>query len=112
MTPPASGAPRQRASATDGPSLGEIGRLLEAMRVDTSSRFDDIDRKLDRIDATYVRRDLYDAESRARDTQVSSYEKRIQQLEDANQWLVRLVGGTIITAVLGGLFTASRLVGG
>lgn len=106
-------APRQRTPRpSDGPSLSEIGRILEALRGDTETRLDRIEGKFDKLDHTYVRRDLYDAEMRANTAQVEGYRERLAKLEDANQWLVRLVGGTIITAVLGGLFTASRFVGG
>ena len=105
-------APRQRASATDGPSLAEIGRVLEALRSDTESRLDRIEGKFDRLDVLYVRRDLYDAEMRALTAQIEGYRVRIDGLEDGNQWLVRLIVGAVITALLSGLFAASKVLGG
>lgn len=71
-----------------------------------------------RLDATYLRRDLFDAKSQtaelARDRQsdaMAALTDRVAQLEDDKKWLVRLVLGFIVLAVLGAVFAAAKVGG-
>jgi hypothetical protein len=81
------------------PTLGEIGRTLVLLRDDTA----DIRRQLEKLDGTYVRRDVYEEANRNRDA-------RIADLEATHVWLIRTVGGLVLTAT-GAVLVAFRVVG-
>jgi sugar-specific transcriptional regulator TrmB len=97
------------------PNLGEIGRRLQ----ESFSRLESLAHKLE--DGQFVRTDLYNLYKEGQasqlvtmkeaidqlervkvdSTEVNSMEQRIQQLEDDKKWLIRLVLGLVIVAVLG-----------
>ena len=81
------------------PTIGEIGRILVEVRADMAA----VRAKLDGLDASYVRRDVYEEASRSRD-------QRISDLEASHTWLVRTVGGLVLTAGAA-ILTAVRVVG-
>lgn len=100
--------PRQ---AEDGPTLGEIGRLLEALRAETKDFRTEVNVRFDGLSDTYVRKDVFDAVMLARSEYVKGLEERLASLEGNQAWIVRIVVSTVVMALIGGLFAASRLVG-
>lgn len=103
--------PQQRRTATDGPTLGEIGRLLEAFREETRAFRVEVNGRFDEIAGTYVRRDVFDAVMLARSEYVKGIEDRLVKLEGNQAWIVRIVISTVVLGLLGGLFAASKAVG-
>jgi hypothetical protein len=107
MTPP-----QPRRSSADNPTLGEIGRLLEAFRAEAKEEFTEINRRFDRLDSTYVRKETYDANENARNIYIAGHDSRISAMESNQAWIVRIVISTVVVALIGGLFAASKMVGG
>jgi hypothetical protein len=103
--------PPQQRRTIDGPSLGEIGRLLEALRDETRAFRVEVNGRFDEIAGTYLRVDVYRAERSASAEYVKGIESRLEKLEGNQAWLVRIIIGTVIAAVLGGLFAASKVIG-
>lgn len=105
----------------EGPSLGELSRQVR----DVFARFEGLARRLE--DGQFVRTDLYvlyrqnvDQALATLQERVRGYEankidkgdldgleKRVAQLEDDKKWLVRLVLGFIVLAILGAVFAVS-----
>lgn len=104
--------PQQRRSPTDGPTLGEVARLIEALRDDTTNRFDRIDSRFDKLDSTYVRKETYDALERSTGILVDGLRQDITRLQNAQQWLLRAIGGAVIVGLVGAFFAASKFVSG
>lgn len=102
---------QQRPAASDSPTLGEIGRLLEALRGETQAFRNEVNARFDEIAGTYVRRDVYDAEARANASYVKGLEERVVTLEGNQAWIARIIIGAVVMAILGGLFAATKLVG-
>lgn len=105
MTPP-----QRRIADNAGMSLGEVARLIEALRADNTVRFDKLDARLDTFDVTYVRRETYVADARAKDLYMDGHDVRLAKLEGTLQWILRTAGGAIIIAVIGVFFAASKWV--
>lgn len=103
--------PPRRVTA-DNPTLGEIGRLLEAFRAEAGERFDKVDARLDKIDETYLRKETYSANEIARNAYIDGHDKRLGSLESNQAWIVRIVISAVVVGLIGALFAASRLVGG
>lgn len=95
--------PAANARTNDGMSLPEVARLIEALRNDTTTRFDRLDQKIDSFDTTYVRREIYVAV-------VGALEARLAKVEGALQWVLRTAGGAIMVAVVGAFFAASKWI--
>lgn len=95
----------------DGPSLGEIGRLLETLRDEQRDFRGEVNRKFDQLDSTYLRVAIFDATMLARSQYVKGLEDRIASIEGNLAWGTRIIVGTVIMAVIGGLFAASKVVG-
>lgn len=94
---------QRRVSDADGMTLPEVARLIEALRNDTTTRFDRLDQKIDSFDTTYVRREIYVAV-------VGALEARLAKVEGALQWVLRTVGGAVMVAVVGAFFAASKWI--
>lgn len=77
-----------------GPTLGEIGRRLDGL----SAQVRDI--KTD-LNATYLRRDVYEAERRAHEQEMRGAVTRIDAIEQGKKWGFR----TIVTSVVAAAFT-------
>lgn len=84
---------------------------MDALRVDSTSRFDRIESRIERLDVTFVRKETYEAEKLARTEFIEGLVTRISALESTVQWAQKIVVGAVITAVLAGLFTAQQAVG-
>lgn len=97
--------------AAQQPTLGEIGRLLEALREETRAFRTEVNGRFDEIAGTYLRRDVYNAESKAAGAYVELLEGRLEKLEGNQAWLVRIIISTVVLAILGSLFAASKLIG-
>lgn len=106
MSPPQ----QRRAADNAGMSLGEVARLIEALRVDNTVRFDKLDARLDTFDATYVRRETYTADRKGSELYIAGMESRVAKLEGTLQWVLRTAGGGVIAAVIGLFFAASKWV--
>lgn len=65
-----------------------------------------------RLDTNYVRFDIFEASKQLAEAERVQINSRIEKLESRSEWLIRTVGGFIILAVLGGLFTVAKAVGG
>lgn len=104
--------PQQRRNDADGMTLGEVARLIEALREDTTTRFDRIDSRFDRLDTTYVRKETYDALERSTGILVDGLRQDITRLQNGQQWLLRAIGGAVIMALVGAFFAASKFIGG
>lgn len=105
MTPPAQSA-TPRARRADDPTLGELGRILTEVRDEQRSFRGEVGERFDKLDTTYVRRDVYDTQLIASAAYLKGLVDRIEELEGTNQWLLRLVVGLVVTALIGGLFAA------
>lgn len=103
--------PQQRPASQDDMSLGEVARMIEALRIDTTDRFDRIDAKFDRIDSTYVRREMYDALERTTSVQIDGIRSDVAKLQNAQSWLIRTLGGAVIVGLVGAFLAAAKFVG-
>lgn len=110
----------------DGPSVGELSRRM----TDVFSRFEGLARRLE--DGQFVRTDLYNQYKAALDSALlelqrrvskiendkldqddkHNFDSRIGQLEDDKKWLIRLIIGFIVLAVLGLIFVTNGGGGG
>jgi DNA polymerase II small subunit/DNA polymerase delta subunit B len=93
-----------------GISLPEVARMIEALRNDTTDRFDKLDRKFDSLDATYVRRETYVSDRKGADVYIAGMETRVAKLENTLQWVLRTAGGAFMVAVIGAFFAASKWI--
>jgi hypothetical protein len=89
-------------------SLGEVARMIEALRADTTSRFDKIDERLDRLDSTYVRKETYSADRKASEVYIAGMESRVAKLEGTLQWVLRTGGGAFIASIVAALAAAAK----
>lgn len=103
---------QQRRQDDDGPGLGEVARLIEALRTETTSRFDKIDGKFDRLDSTYVRRETYDALATSTGVLIDGLRTDVSRLQNSQSWLLRTLGAAVIVALIGAFFAASKFLGG
>lgn len=92
----------------DGMSLGEVARMIEALRADTTTRFDKIDERLDRLDSMYVRRETYTADRKASEVYIAGMESRVAKLEGTLQWVLRTGGGAFIASIVAALAAAAK----
>lgn len=96
-----------------GIGIGELSRQVR----DVLLRFEGL---ATRLDTSYVQKELYNLrqevidksflaleKDKAENSTVEELRKRIESLEDDKKWLVRLVIGFIILAILGAIFVAS-----
>lgn len=102
--------PQQRRSNDEGMSLGEVARLIEALRFDTTTRFDKIDDRLGRFEDTHLQVAVYNSDKRATDIYTAGLEARVLKLEGTLQWVLRTTGGAFIVAIITLLFAASQWV--
>jgi len=104
----------------EGVSLGELSRRL----TDVFTRFEGLARRLE--EGQFVRTDLYQAEKRSVDASIADLvrkiedldkskvsasdlantESRLAQLEDDKKWLIRIVLGLVIAAVVGAVLAS------
>jgi hypothetical protein len=61
-----------------------------------------------RVESTYVRFDLFEASKQLQETERQGLLARIQKLEDRSEWLVRTVGGLVISAIVGIVVVSSK----
>lgn len=92
-------------------TLGEVARLIEALRDDTTTRFDRIELKFDRLDGTYVRKETYDALERSTGLLIDGLQRDVSKLQNAQSWLLRSIGGAVIIGLIGAFFAAAKFVG-
>ena len=92
----------------DGMSLGEVARMIEALRADNTSRFDKIDVRLDGLDSTYVRKETYVADRKASEVYIAGMESRVAKLEGSQQWVLRTIGAALITILIAALLAAAK----
>lgn len=59
-----------------------------------------IDSLPDKIDRTYVRVDVYEADERTRDGVMASILFRVDKMESWGKWLAAIVIGAVVVAVL------------
>lgn len=85
----------------DGMSLGEVARLIEALRSDTTGRFDRIDTRLDGYEDTFLRKETYTLYT-------AGLERRVEKLEGTLQWVLRAFGGAFIAGVVTALVAAAK----
>lgn len=102
---------QQRRSEEEGPSLGEVARLIEALRSETTSRFDKIDGKFDRLDSVYVRKETYDALASSTGVLIDGLRADVSRMQNSQSWLLRTLGGAVIIALVGAFFAAAKFLG-
>lgn len=61
-----------------------------------------------RVESTYVRFDLFEASKQLQETERQALIGRIVKLEDRSEWLVRVIGAIIISAIIGVVFASSK----
>lgn len=107
---------RRSPVVVDVPTLGELLRRTDDLKGLIREQTHDIVGRLDafeaRVDATFVRRDTYDAQLRASTQLWDGLTLRLAKLEDNQSWLVRAILMVAITAVLAGLGVVARAVFG
>lgn len=83
---------------TDGDrTLGEIGRLLDS----TLTRIESL---VTQLDATYLRKDLFNQ-------RMEGIEDRLDKIESRGEWVVRTVGALVIAGIFSAVFVISKLHG-
>ena len=87
--------------ATHEPTLGEIMRRLD----DLSLAVREIPI---RIDETYLRRDVHEAQMGKVTQSLDHLLDRIKKLESRSEWVVRSIGGLIITGLVTGWYLLQR----
>ena len=79
---------------------------------ETTRRIDDLVSRLEalsvRLETKYVRFDLFEASKQLAEAERAQINQRLEKMESRSEWLLRLVGGMIVTAVLGLVITAAR----
>jgi hypothetical protein len=74
---------------------GELGRLLDSV-------ITRIENLILNLDATYLRKDLFDTEKRI-------INERLDKIEGRGEWIVRTVGALFIAAVFSTIFVIQKL---
>ncbi len=79
---------------------------------EVTRRLDDVTSRLEalaiRMESTYVRFDLFEASKQLQETERLQTNQRIEKLESRSEWIIRTVGGLIITTVLGVVIATAR----
>lgn len=75
----------------------EIVRSLR--RIETNVH--QLDEKIDSLDATFVRAELFESMMKSQHIVFENHERRLNQLEGWGLWVTRLVMGALIIGVLG-----------
>lgn len=75
-------------------SVHELGRQLR-------EALNRIEGLTTRLDMYYVRKDLFESNERTHDVIHKDLRQDVDQLLDDKKWLIRLVGGIIILALIG-----------
>lgn len=85
----------------DDPTNGELKLMLSALNKAVTGLTGEVHGLRQQMEATYVRQDLYarDQESHSRSHR-GQYE-RLERLESARDWVLRIVLAVVIVAVLG-----------
>ena len=89
-------------TVSEGYSLGEVGRRLD----EVTSRLEAL---AARMETTYVRFDLFEASKQLNETERAQLSGRLEKLESRSEWIVRSVGGIIITGLVGIVIAATRV---
>lgn len=84
---------------------GEIDRRFNDMSVRLSEM-------ATRLETQYVRVDVFEATKRLTDSEMSQISIRVGKLESRNEWLIRIIGGGVVTAILSGLFFYGKVKNG
>jgi hypothetical protein len=77
-------------------SLGELGRSVDALTAEVRAL-------PGRLEQTYVRKDVYDADSRTLAQTLETLVANVAGLQANQAWIVRAVIGAVVLAILGGV---------
>ena len=94
--------PPQRRPADDGPTLGEVSRQL----AEVAQQLRDL---IDRLDLTYVRRDVYDAQREGDLRTLTELRRDADAIVDQQRQNRRLAVSGIVLPILSGLILAVLL---
>lgn len=76
-------------------------------------RFNDLSLRLSematRLETQYVRVEIFEATKRLNDTELANISTRVGKLESRSEWMIRAIGGGLITAMLGMLFIYGKV---
>lgn len=79
-------------------------------------RFNDMSLRLTemstRLETQYVRVDVFEATKRLTDSEMAQISTRVGKLESRNEWLIRIIGGSVVTAILSALFFYGKVKNG
>lgn len=87
---------------SDDYSLGEVSRRMD----EVTARLETLGT---RMETTYVRFDLFEASKQLNETERVQLSKRVDKLESRSEWLVRAVGGGIISTMLAAAIALTRI---
>lgn len=95
----------------DEPTLGEIGRGLELLRTEQGKRFDNMDKKFEGLGLTYIRKDLYDANTVTLTGRIEALEEENAQIKTQRRTLIYLVFSAllfplVVAAIIALVFTS------
>lgn len=87
---------------SDDRTLGEVSRRMDEVvaRMETMST---------RMETQFVRFDLFEASKQLNETERSQLSDRVSKLESRSEWLIRTVGGVIITGLVGAAIALARM---
>jgi hypothetical protein len=86
------------------PTLGEIMRRLD----DLTTEVKQININ---IGETYVRRDVYSADSQRITQAMETITDRLEKMESRSEWVVRTVGALFIATVVGASIYVGQIIG-
>ena len=74
-------------------------------------RLDSLERELKALDGRYLSRELMEERSKAQGERIGNLELEVQALQDDRKWLLRLVMGGIVMAMLSLVVNGPGLIG-
>jgi hypothetical protein len=79
---------------------------------DVSRRMDEVVQRMEslalRIETTYVRFDLFEASKQLNETERLQLSTRLDKMESRSEWLIRTVGGVVVSGILGLVVALTR----
>jgi hypothetical protein len=84
------------------PTLAEVARRVDDL-------VERMEKAIDRLETQYVRFDVFVGFKEGMVDGRAEVDRRIEQLESRQEWLVRTIGGLVLAALLGAVFAAGRV---
>lgn len=86
-------------------TLGELGRRIDRLEQDSHSGFASLHRRLDELN--FVHPETFAMQMQLEAARQADLDRRVDKLENGQQWLVRTIAAALILAAVGVIVAAS-----